>query len=205
MAPEQIRRASHVDARVDIWSLGVVLFELITGKLPFEGESAPALLAAISADAPIPVRRFRPEASRALERFIASCLERDPSRRPSDIEQFAEQLARLRDEPTAGSRPRSLVWAALLVGVAIATIFAVRTTLPRVEHRLATSLSPVSARAAGMTLAAPVEKATTPVVPPPTAVTPAVRSVTAPARHSTTKPKPSVSDLNVEAATSHRK
>lgn len=91
MSPEQIRSAKRVDHRTDVWALGVVLFELLTGRLPFESETVAGVLAAISADAPTPLRALRPEMPEAVERAILRCLEKDPARRAS-LPELAELL-----------------------------------------------------------------------------------------------------------------
>jgi serine/threonine-protein kinase len=111
MAPEQIRSAKHVDARADIWSLGVILFELLTGALPFEGVTSAGLLAAISADAPFKLRALRPEASAQLELVIDRCLRKPPGERYASVGDLAVALA-----PFASSESQPLVQRMARVG-----------------------------------------------------------------------------------------
>ena len=93
MSPEQVRSAKHVDARADVWSLGVVLFELLTGRVPFRGESMSGLLASIVADPPIPLSTLRPDAPPGLDRVIAGCLEKNRERRIPSVAELAQLLS----------------------------------------------------------------------------------------------------------------
>jgi serine/threonine-protein kinase len=93
MSPEQIRSSRSVDARADIWAVGVMLHELLTGSHPFTADSAGALLAAILTDPPIPVRAVRPDVPEAVERAILGCLEKDLSRRIPSVRVLSELLA----------------------------------------------------------------------------------------------------------------
>jgi serine/threonine protein kinase len=77
MSPEQIRDARRVDARADIWALGIILQELVTDAPVFHGESFPGVCAAIVADPPMPVRTMRPDVSERLEAIIERCLQKD--------------------------------------------------------------------------------------------------------------------------------
>src|SRR5207302_5054289 len=67
MSPEQIRSSKNVDQRSDVWSLGVALFEMLTGKLPFIADNVSGLLASVVADAPFRVSVFAPDVPEALE------------------------------------------------------------------------------------------------------------------------------------------
>jgi eukaryotic-like serine/threonine-protein kinase len=74
MAPEQMRSAKDVDTRADIWSLGAMLYEMLTGEPPYTGESIPQLCAALLHDEPIPLRQHRPEIPEGLEQAVLRCL-----------------------------------------------------------------------------------------------------------------------------------
>jgi serine/threonine protein kinase len=103
MSPEQLESSSNVTEQSDIWSLGVVLFELVSGARPFEGESAFAIAARIAASSPRSVSEIVSQASHrapaALEAVIGQCLEKRASARHRDVAAFAEAL-----RPWAGER-----------------------------------------------------------------------------------------------------
>lgn len=100
MAPEQLRSSKHVDARTDIWALGVILHELLTGRLAFQGSTVPEVYAAILASPPEPLRSVRPDAPPQLEAVIFRCLEKDPTRRFANVGEMAAALVQF--SPTAG-------------------------------------------------------------------------------------------------------
>jgi serine/threonine-protein kinase len=93
MSPEQLHSAREVDARADLWSLGAVLQELLTGRPPFEAESAAAVGAKIAAGAPTPLAEGCPEAPEGLAAVVLRCLEKDPDRRFQDLDELARALA----------------------------------------------------------------------------------------------------------------
>jgi serine/threonine-protein kinase len=103
MSPEQVRSATGVDARTDIWSLGVILHELIAGRPPFDAESSSAVLAAIVADPPTRLRACV-SAPAALETLILRCLEKDAARRFPDVAAFATALG-----PFASARAQASI------------------------------------------------------------------------------------------------
>jgi serine/threonine-protein kinase len=92
MSPEQIRSTRNVDARTDIWALGVILYHLLTANSPFPGESVGELFAAILEKPPIPVEAHRPDLPAQLSQAIHRCIERDPSKRPATVAQFVESI-----------------------------------------------------------------------------------------------------------------
>ena len=93
MSPEQMRSAKHVDARTDIWALGAILFELLTGRPAFDGESLPELCSMVAVD-PVPsLCDLRPDIPEGLERAIRWCMEKSPDDRPQTVAQLAAALA----------------------------------------------------------------------------------------------------------------
>jgi serine/threonine-protein kinase len=93
MSPEQMQSSKGVDARTDIWALGVILFELVTGRAPFQGETIPELVLAIATTPAPPARAFRADVPAALEQVIARCLEKDRERRYANVAELARALA----------------------------------------------------------------------------------------------------------------
>ncbi len=104
MSPEQLR-ARPVDARADVFAFGVVLYQMATGRRPFEGETLPALAAAILTDAAVPPSRLRPELPRRLDEIVARCLEKDPALRLQSAEELGVLLAGLHDDALASAGP----------------------------------------------------------------------------------------------------
>ncbi len=94
MSPEQIRSSKMVDARSDVWSLGVILFELVCGRPPFRAETVSATLAQIIADPPPPLAHARPGVPAELEAVILGCLEKEASNRTPSVAILAERLLR---------------------------------------------------------------------------------------------------------------
>jgi serine/threonine protein kinase len=99
MSPEQVR-AEPLDVRTDLFSFGVVLYEMATGTLPFLGDSSAVVVASILNDAPVPPARLNPGVSAEVARIIDKCLEKDRDlryQRASDIRTDLQRLKRDRD------------------------------------------------------------------------------------------------------------
>ena len=92
MAPEQIQGASKVDARADLWSIGVILYEAVTGVQLFARDNVAAALVALRSYDPPPLTQYLPDAPRGLAEVVARCLVRAPDKRVPSAEALAEAL-----------------------------------------------------------------------------------------------------------------
>jgi eukaryotic-like serine/threonine-protein kinase len=92
MAPEQMRSAKDVDTRADIWSLGAMMYEMLTGEPPYTGDSIPQLCAALLHDDPIPLRQHRPEIPEGLEQAVLRCLAKDRNHRFPNVCELGRAL-----------------------------------------------------------------------------------------------------------------
>jgi serine/threonine-protein kinase len=106
MAPEQLRDSKRVDARADIWAVGVVLYELLVGRSPFVAENVAQLMFAILESAHSPLRRERPEVPRGLEAAVTRCLSRDPEMRFQNVADLADRLTPFGRDGARGSARR---------------------------------------------------------------------------------------------------
>ena len=92
MSPEQMKASRDVDFRTDVWSLGVCLYELITARVPFAGDSVPVLCAAVLTEDPIPLLSLRPDAPYQLWLIIQKCLMKDAAHRYATVSELATAL-----------------------------------------------------------------------------------------------------------------
>jgi serine/threonine-protein kinase len=92
MAPEQLRSAKKVDQRADVWAVGVILFELLAGRPPFDGQTLAEVFAAILERQPAALRTFRPDLPAGLEAIVMRCLAREPSQRFANVGELASSL-----------------------------------------------------------------------------------------------------------------
>ncbi|MEA2696818.1 MAG: eukaryotic-like serine/threonine-protein kinase [Myxococcales bacterium] len=94
MSPEQLKDPRAVDGRTDIWSLGVILFEMLSGARPFEAKTLPELCPLILSGQPRSLRELRPELPAELVAIVERCLQRDPAQRYRDVGALEKDLAR---------------------------------------------------------------------------------------------------------------
>jgi serine/threonine-protein kinase len=93
MSPEQMQSSKRVDARTDIWAIGIILFELVTGRPPFDAEVVTELIIKIATSPPLAVRSLRADVPEGLEQIIMRCLEKSIEARYRNVGELAVALA----------------------------------------------------------------------------------------------------------------
>jgi eukaryotic-like serine/threonine-protein kinase len=121
MSPEQMNASREVDARADIWALGVILFELIAGKTPFHAEQMQTLCTRVFFGEPTPIASLRADVPAGLEAVILQCLEKERDRRWPNVADLAAALAPFAEAQASG-------YAARVAGVLGLTVEPARAT-----------------------------------------------------------------------------
>jgi serine/threonine protein kinase len=161
MSPEQAT-GSDVDARSDIFSFGVLLYEMVTGRRAFAGDTSAEAIAALLKDEPLPPSVLAPGVPKELERIITRCLRKEPGRRFQHVEDLQVELEEVRDECASASRSgaatrrsrRRTIGSTVAAGIALASVAALwhlrgsespapaLVLLTSVRHALTGSFSP---------------------------------------------------------------
>jgi tRNA A-37 threonylcarbamoyl transferase component Bud32 len=146
MSPEQARGDDELDARIDVYALGVIMYELATGRVPFTGTNYLAIISQVLNDDPKPPRAFRPELSEEFEAIIHKALAKERGDRYQSTEAILADLNALYDDPThstqraritgprrplrqRGGSLRLVVWIAAIAAIAAAVVVAVTVTM----------------------------------------------------------------------------
>jgi protein kinase-like protein len=170
MSPEQIRASNALDARSDIWSLGIVLYELLTAQRPFKGATVSALLVSIATEDPVMPSTLSAALPASIEAVLMRCLEKDPAARFSSVNALVEALEKSRFEARApvkrvpGAMLRWTQGRVLLGAVAACTVIGLCAIVWAMHDR---GRNPFDAAVAVAPTVTPVPEVTTPAAPSP--------------------------------------
>ncbi len=194
MSPEQARGDEALDHRIDLYALGVIMYEIATGRVPFTGANYLSIIAQVLNEEPMRPRAIRPELSDELEAIILKSIDKDRDRRYQTTDELLVDLNALHDDPThstqrarisgprrlgPGKRSslRLLAWVAvvagIVAGVAVTVTVMMKSTAAKVrpDPKLALVVD------AGSPLAAPIDAGPPPPTPPTKVVTIRIESV----------------------------
>jgi eukaryotic-like serine/threonine-protein kinase len=126
MAPEQFDAPHSVDGRADIWALGVILYELLTGRRPFEGNTRSQIIAQVLCEQPVPPSAWAPHLPPAIDALVMGCLQRDRDDRHASVDELDAALApltlasvrRVPRNSRVGRRAEARTWPARRIEVA---------------------------------------------------------------------------------------
>jgi serine/threonine protein kinase/Tol biopolymer transport system component len=156
MAPE-VLSGKEADARSDIFALGMLLYEMLTGQRAFRGESRAAVIAAIVEDDPIPLHQLQPDTPAELEHLVRKCLAKSPEERWESAHDVAEQLQWIAEAPPRPSKPARWSAAVAIAACVIAAIAAGIVLLrPKPEERIVRLSIPLSESERGGSAEPPV-------------------------------------------------
>ena len=121
LSPEQAQ-GHAVSAPSDLYSVGIVLYEMLTGRVPFDGESPVSIALKHVSEAPIPPSQFNPEIPSALEQVVLWSLNKDPADRPADADQFIMALEQVREALAAPAGEVTASMRALAAGTGLVPV-----------------------------------------------------------------------------------
>ncbi len=121
MSPEQLRSTRDVDARTDIWSIGAILYAVLTGAPPYDGESNADVSAKIIRDPAPSLEKAREDAPAGLADIVSTCLQKDPAERYADVGELAQALATVDARDSAKASAARIVRLATVVAPTLST------------------------------------------------------------------------------------